>query len=80
MQRIKKAWRFPGLKNYDAAIEAFDLAIQYVSEHANAHYHKGLALFTQGKYEKAIRSFKHALDHDPSIRDALFHTGLAYAA
>jgi len=63
--------------NYPEAINAFDQAIKFDSDHANAWTMKGNALGRLGNYPEAINAFDQATKINPNHENAWYNKGYA---
>jgi tetratricopeptide (TPR) repeat protein len=61
--------------NLDAAIEAFDTAINLDPKFAPAYYNRGYAKSLQHKFDEALENFSQAIALDPHYRDAYYQRG-----
>ena len=59
------------------AIQAFDLAIKYKPDDAEAYYNKGNALYKLGKFSEAIQSYDLAIKYQPDLKQAHENKALA---
>ncbi len=80
--KTKEEWLEEGeilfnLKRYEAALIAFDHAIQLDPNYATAYYNKGYMLHTLKQYEEAISIFDHATRLDPNLTYAYGNKGVA---
>jgi tetratricopeptide (TPR) repeat protein len=78
---IASKWNDIGLNHIslvqsDAAIKAFDKAIEMNPKCAAAWNNKGRVLYSLGRHKEAIRCSKRAIDLDPSYRVAWLNIGL----
>lgn len=65
-------------KNYEAALQAFSLALRLDPDNVDALYYSGLVRIVQEQYAEAAKSLEQARTKDPSDRNIAFHLGLAY--
>lgn len=56
--------------DYAAALSAYDRALEFRPQEAQAWYRRGLALYHLRQYEAAIASFDQAIDHQPNCYQA----------
>ena len=63
------------LKKPGESIPFFDKVLAQEPNATDALYHKGVALFTMGRYQEAIAVFDKVLEIDPDNADALFSKG-----
>jgi len=61
--------------NYPEAINAFDQAIKFDSDHANAWTMKGNAIGRLGNYAEAINAFDQAIKINPNHENAWYNKG-----
>jgi tetratricopeptide (TPR) repeat protein len=61
-----------GPKQQDAAIEAYERALQIEPTAANVHYHLGLIYKERGELSRATAMFRRALEVLPSDKDAQY--------
>ena len=89
MQSLKKAldlnpdhsqsWNLVGFthekkEEFDAALAAYDQAIKYKSDFAEAYYNKGNTLKSKLQHEEAINSYSKAIEFDPNLSLCLLYT------
>jgi tetratricopeptide (TPR) repeat protein len=72
------SWALYGNKNYQAAVEAAQEAINRNSNFAAAYYNLGKAQAVLKNYEASIQSFKKALETRTNWTDAQINLGLVY--
>ena len=68
---------FNALKQYQKALDSFDLAIQLQPEFSEAHGNRGAMLVALGRHDDAIESYRKALAIRPDFADAHCNLGSA---
>ncbi|NJR67683.1 MAG: tetratricopeptide repeat protein [Synechococcales cyanobacterium CRU_2_2] len=71
--------RFSSLGEYEAAIAAYNKALEFQPNNAAAWDNRGSSLGCLGQFEASIRSFDKALELNPESHDAWHSRGLALA-
>ena len=71
-----------GVIKYDlgernAAMEAFDKAIEINPSYAKAYFNRGILKFDIHLYTEAIRDYSKAIEIDPKYAEAYYHRGIA---
>ena len=66
-----------GLKNYDAAIESYQMALQIKPDYFAAYFNVGNILYTKGDLDTAIKKYKKALSLNPDYAEAYISMGVA---
>lgn len=79
MAWFRKGYDLSERGNYEAAIQAYEEAINLDPELAMAWNNKGAALANQGKYDEAIRDYDEAIRLDPEFTLAWNNKGAALA-
>jgi len=64
----------------EAALQAFDRALELVPEFAEAHNNRGLVLSKMGRADEAIAAFQEALRLDPNMGEVFNNLGFLYHA
>ena len=64
--------------DYEAAAEAFENAVEVNPSDGRARYNLALALQYLGESERAIVSYRRAIDIDPGLIDAYINLGNLY--
>ncbi len=81
---IYGAYNFPvgdmlmKLQRFTEAATAYQKAIAFVPEHAQAWCGLGQAQLMLGRYEEAVQSFQHGLTVEPDNAEAWYYSALAY--
>ena len=65
-------------KQWEKALQSYDLAIKYNSNFAKAYYGKGLALRQLNKYNEALKAYQKATQIDPLYSQAYLAMGILY--
>lgn len=73
---IQTAYNAIQNKNYKAAIESYNSAIQKTDNYAPAYYGRGLANFHLGEFDKAINDFNRAIKLDQNYFEAIYAKGI----
>ena len=66
------------LDDYEAALVAFDRAIELDAEFAEAYLDRGMVRTSLGEMDAAIDDFTQAIALDPTIPEAFYNRGTAY--
>ena len=66
------------LKQYDAAISDFNIAIKLNPDSAGNYARRGSCYYGSGKFSNAISDFNRAIDISPNISEYYYQRGLAY--
>ena len=66
------------LGKYEKAIEAYDMAIRYKSDHANAYYAKGVALRKLGEDSESTEAFDTAIKYNPDLPKTYKKRGMIF--
>jgi tetratricopeptide (TPR) repeat protein len=61
---------------YEAAVQAFDMAIKINPQYESVWYLKGAALHQQAKYDEALEAIDRAIEIDPQDSDAWYLKGM----
>jgi tetratricopeptide (TPR) repeat protein len=72
----KQGRDYAALENYDDAIAAFDKAIAFDPQYAEAWNHKGSVLALSKRYAEAFAVFDRAIAIQPQYHQAWFNRGL----
>ncbi len=67
-----------GMKNYDKAIDEYNMAISLFPDFAVAYNNRGVAYLSQKQLEKALEDFNKALALNPTYVDAYYSRGYYY--
>jgi tetratricopeptide (TPR) repeat protein len=59
-----------GLGRFDEAVQAYDCALEILSDDIVAWFNRGTALLQQGKLEDALKSYDEVLARDPNHGNA----------
>jgi len=65
-------------KEYDEAINKYNIALNEDPKFVLAHYNLGIAYCDDGKYSKAKESYEKAIDLDPQFSNAYYNLGKVY--
>jgi tetratricopeptide (TPR) repeat protein len=65
------------LRDYYGAIEDFDKAVRYNSNHSNAYNNRGICKYNLKDYKRAIEDFDKAIEINPDYLDAYYNRSLA---
>ena len=65
------------LRDYYGAIEDFDKAVRYNSNHFNAYNNRGICKYNLKDYKRAIEDFDKAIEINPDYLDAYYNRSLA---
>ncbi|WP_249370247.1 tetratricopeptide repeat protein [Acaryochloris marina] len=57
------------------AIEAYDLAIQLTTSNSEVYYNRGVAYFSIGQTDNAIKDFNRAIELTPTMAEAYGNRG-----
>lgn len=63
-----KGWVLAQMRDYDGAINAFDIVFIVSPDWFRTHYNKAWVLAKQGKYNEAVSEYNHSLDWENQIR------------
>ncbi len=64
------------LQNYERALQALDMVLEWEPEHEEALYNMALVLFNLEEYEEAARTFEQLLETSPEDPESLNYLGL----
>lgn len=77
-EAIMQATVYSSWKEYEKAIEVYDLIIGILPEQSLAWKEKGCAYYHLGKYEEALKCLDKAMKYDPDNIDLLYYNSLVY--
>jgi len=63
------------LKNYKAAVQDFNQAIELENEYSDAYYVRALCYGNLNKYDKALNDFNKVIELKPNYKDAYINRG-----
>lgn len=67
------------LKNFPQAMEAFERALQFSPDYADAHHNMGVALAEAGRWEEAIKAYRKALAIPTYAHPESVYTNMGWA-
>ena len=77
-EAIMQATVYSSWKEYEKAIEVYDLIIGILPEQPLAWKEKGCAYYHLGKYEEVLKCLDKAMKYDPDNIDLLYYNSLVY--
>ena len=80
LEAMEKANDFYFAKNYAQALAAYDEAIKFNPQSAEAYNNRGIVKYALGEFQAATEDFSAAIKLKPNFFDALNNRGIAYAA
>lgn len=75
---LKKAMEAQAMKNYDVAIENYQLAVEIDATSAEPFFKMGNAFYELNRFDDAITAYEKALAINPEYGDVLFNLGNSY--
>ena len=78
LQELQLAKEKLQARDYEAAIEKFNLVLNYNPDEIEAYYHRGIAYAEVGLYSNAIRDFNTTIALNKYNAEAYFQRGMTY--